>query len=418
MATRRWCGRAGGVAQVDTLTPASVSVGSTFTLTINQRAVTYTAAAATVADVTAGLVAAVQAAAGYPEFQELAWDDQGTRVAVTGPADGTPFTLSVSAGGTGSPTLTRTTATSPSGPNWWTAAANWLEGAVPVAGDDVYVDQGPSILYGLDQSAVTLSSLTVTPQFPAASQIGLPRTNPAGYVEYRPQRLRLGATAVAVETASGRVRLDLAAAATTVDVLDTGEPADGDAAALDLVAANAANALRVNRGSVAVAAGAGETSQFASVRVSFRTQRDADARVALGAGLTLAALEQNGGQVDLRCGVTTHTKEGGACTRTGAGAVGTLFNRAGEYLDGGTGTITTLHQAGSYRRTGLAPLTVTTATLYGGGATRDPSGVITWTNPVQCYECSLSGGPDDDAPPAGVHYFDPGRHRKLTVADI
>src|SRR2546423_169801 len=54
MATQRFLGVATPVAQVVHLTPAAVQIGDTFTVTINSRTVTYTAAAATVADVVTG----------------------------------------------------------------------------------------------------------------------------------------------------------------------------------------------------------------------------------------------------------------------------------------------------------------------------------------------------------------------------
>lgn len=417
MSVRRWVGRAGEVAQVTELTPGSVSVGSTFTVTVNRKAVTFTATTTSVADAVAGIAAACGTST-YPEFSELTWEDSTAVVTVTGPDTGFPFTLTLAAGGTGTPTFTATTTVSPSGPNWFTVAANWMENAVPVTGDDVYFDEGPSCCLGLDNNTVTLASLTVTPNFPESSEIGLPRTNAAGYPEYRDQRLKVGATVVTIETSARRVRLDLDTDASTITVLDSGQPNDGDVAAVDLVGANAANALRVLKGDVAVAGLAGDTSTFASVRVAYRTQRDGDARVVLGAGLSLTAVEQTGGRVEMRCGCATYTKENGEAERFGAGAVTTLYNRLGPFADAGTGTITTLHQGGAYTRVGLAALTVTNATLYGGGATRDPAGVITWTNAPQFNECSPHGGADSDVPESAVHAFDFGRHRKITIADI
>lgn len=420
MATRRWCGRAGAVPQVTTLTPGTVSVGSTFTVEINERAVTVTAATTVVADVTALLVAALTAAA-YPEFEEVTWTDSTTHVTATGPDDGTPFTLTLTAGGTGSPTFGDATTTSPSGPNWWDAAANWRENSVPVSSDDVTIDEGPDILFGLDQSAVDLASLSITDNF--TGEIGRPRSTnladpDAGYPEYRDQRLKIGATVVTISSPSRRLRLDLDTTQTAVTVNDTGAAASAGEHALDLVGAHASNVLRVNRGDVGVAPYAGDTATFPTITVAFRTQRDGDADVTLGAGLTVTSVEQSGGAVELNCAVTTYTKEGGSLERFGTGTVGTLYNRVGECRDAGTGTITTLHQAGTYVRQGLAPLTVTTATVYGGSVTRDPLGKVTWTNPVNLSECSLSGGPDDAQPAAAVAYFDVGRHRKLAISDI
>lgn len=423
MATRRWFGRVGAVAQVDTLTPASVSIGSTFTVTINTRSVTFTATAATVANVTAGLVAALTAST-YPEFTEITWADGTTVITATGPADGTPFTATLQAGGTGTPTFGTTTSTSPTGPNWYSAADNWKEGSVPVTGDAVIFDEGPSCLFGIDQNSVALASLTVTPNFPLTSEIGLPRhTNPQnpeqGYAQYRQQRLKVGATVVNIETVSPRIRLDLDTDASTVTVNGTGQAASAGEWPLDIVGVNTSTAVRVNRGTVGLAANAGDAMTIGTLKVAFRDQRDGDATVELGSGLTVnTSVEQSGGRVNLRCAVPTYTKEGGTLVRDGSGALTTMLNRIGLFEDAGTGTITAMTQGGTYRRLGLAPLTVTDCTLLGGSVTRDSLGVITWTNAVQLYECSLSGGADDDTPPQGVAYFDVGRHRKITIADI
>jgi L-cystine uptake protein TcyP (sodium:dicarboxylate symporter family) len=49
----------GGAAQVDDITPAVVEIGDTFTVTINGTSVSFVATVATVANVTAGLTAAI-----------------------------------------------------------------------------------------------------------------------------------------------------------------------------------------------------------------------------------------------------------------------------------------------------------------------------------------------------------------------
>src|SRR5690348_10309687 len=44
----------------------------------------------------------------------------------------------------------------------WATAGNWLEGSVPVAGDDVvFTNSSVDVTSGLDQHTVTLTSLTV-----------------------------------------------------------------------------------------------------------------------------------------------------------------------------------------------------------------------------------------------------------------
>jgi hypothetical protein len=47
----------------------------------------------------------------------------------------------------------------------WGTAGNWLEAAVPISGDNVYIVSGSVDIDGSDQSAVTLGSLTVGTQY-------------------------------------------------------------------------------------------------------------------------------------------------------------------------------------------------------------------------------------------------------------
>jgi hypothetical protein len=422
MATRRWYGRALATPQQTTLTPSSVSSGSTFTVTIDTAAVTVTATAATVANVTALLAAALQNSEDQ-RFQDITWEDETTLVRATGPANGAPFTVTLSAGGTGSPAFNQATPTAASGPNHWAVAANWRENAVPAAADDVIIDEGPSILYGLDQNAVDLTSLLVGPNYPADSEIGLPRsTDPidpdGGYPQYLPQRLKIGATTVTVNSQSRRMRFDFDTTATTITVLNTGQAANAGETALDIIGTHANNVLRVIRGHVGVAAVAGDTAQFSAIRLAYRGEVTSDVRLTLGSGLTLATLEQTGGEVELYCAVTTYTKENGRCVRYGTGTITTLYNRLGEFEDAGTGTITTLWQGGDYTRVGLAALTVTSAFLLADGSTDDQAGVIVWTNAVEFHECSPAPGPRSLIPTSAIHYFCFGRHKKITIADI
>lgn len=429
MAVRRWRGGASAKAQVNTFVFSGTwEADDLIRAAIGSRTYDFTAGSAVIATILTDLVAAWNAlsSSDYPEFAEVTASADATTLTLTGNTAGKPFTCTLTPleangaaadfqliAGVGTAT-TGTAATACTGPNYWSVAANWLESSVPVTGDDVTVDGGPSIRYGLDQSAVTLASLRVGPNFPSSSEIGLPdQTNPAnpaaGYPEYRDRRLKVGATLVAIDTASPRVRLDLAAAATTVTVDATGGPRTSLETALDLVGANAANVLRVNGGSVGLGAVAGDASTFAEVEA-------ADGSLTVGPGVTLTTLNQSGGAVELRCAATTVVKTGGTLTRSGTGAVTTLRNRAGDVLDEGTGAVTTLHNTGRYARGGLVGCTVTTAVLYAGSKTLDPNGTVTWTNPVQLDECHLAGPAGEPGPaPCWVNF---GFHRKLAVTDI
>ena len=136
MATRRWRGDAKNVAQVNTITPANVGAGNTFTVTINGKDITFTATAATVANVTAGLVALLNASL-TPEFAEITYTDSTTHVTGTADSPGKPFTQTSSAAG-GTATNTTATPTANQSQNDVNNADNW-DSAVPTTGDDVFI---------------------------------------------------------------------------------------------------------------------------------------------------------------------------------------------------------------------------------------------------------------------------------------
>lgn len=82
------------VAQVWTATPANVDIGDTFTANINGTVISYVATAGTVANVTAGLTAAINASAQAPVVTAV---DGTTLITVTSDVPGTAFTLTTSA---------------------------------------------------------------------------------------------------------------------------------------------------------------------------------------------------------------------------------------------------------------------------------------------------------------------------------
>lgn len=437
MATRRWTGAAPKVAQVQTYAFGGTwEVGDIIRVKFGNKTWDYAVTSTTITTFLPLFVTAFNALSSseYPEFAEVTASSNSTTLTLTGDTAGKSFTCSLTPlesdgsaadaqtiEGAGTVT-TGTAATACSSPNKWSVAANWLEGAVPVTGDDVVIDAGPSITDGLDQSAVTLASLTITRNFPATADIGLPsNTNPAspasGYPEYRDQRLKIGATICTIETLSRRVRLDLTPAPTTTSVRDTGQPSVVTERALDLKADNAggSTALYFLKGNIGLNAIPGDSGTVADLNIGFIGSPPSDVNLLGGTGLTLTRLDQGGGDVTLQNGATTILKSDGTLTIT-AGAVTTLTNRGGTVYHDGTGTITTLANKGTFIRRGFRAGTITNATLYGGSQTSDPNGVITWTNPPNFYECRLAAGPDDRGP--DVAYANFGTHRKLTVADI
>lgn len=388
MATIRWRGNASEVAQVTTVTPANVEVGDVFSLTMNGRMVSYTAVAPTVADVTAGLAAAWTASS-LPEFLEATASDSGSEVVLTAATAGIPFEVStstVNGGGTNTQTLTAVTTTPSSGRHHWDTAANWSTGALPVVGDDVFIeDSETSILYGLDQSAVTLTSLHITASY--TGEIGLATTNetgPSNYPEYRLQELQVGATTVGIGSGngigSGRIRLDTGSNAAAITVHTTGIASDNDQYAFQWKGANAGNTLAIYAGSVGVATGGGESATVATLRMS-----GGDVRCASGVNLT--TLERSGGgHMVIESSATTLNQSSGETLVLGTGTLSTINIDGGriDYRSSGTIVDVTLDGPDAILdfSVDLRPRTVTDLTLL-RGALLDPHQTVAWTNGVQ-----------------------------------
>jgi hypothetical protein len=98
------------IAQITRIVPPTPAIGNTFTVTLNN-AVTasFTATAATVANVTAGLKSALASAiSNYSSLDWFVFNDNGTNLEITTTEPGEPFM--VTATGTSAPTVTVTAA--------------------------------------------------------------------------------------------------------------------------------------------------------------------------------------------------------------------------------------------------------------------------------------------------------------------
>ncbi len=287
-------------------------------------------------------------------------------------------------------TFTLATTTSNSSPNDWNVAANWSLGAVPINGDDVIIDgTSTPILNGLDQSAVTLASLTITASY--TGQIGNPDYNPSGYAEYRGKYLQIGATTATIGFGaggqSGRTRIDFGSVQVALTVYGTGTPIDQGLPALQVKGTHVSNAALIYGGSVGFACQAGESTTFLTAKV----MRD-QASLYGGTALTLGTLTQRGGSVTLNNTCTTITKTGGTLFVLGSGTVTTFTHDAGKCSYQSSGTCTT-YTGGSFAAidfsADLRTKTVTTATFYGGTVWNDPNASVTITNGIVYTRCRL-----------------------------
>ena len=513
MATLRFLGSSPPQAQVSYVVPANVSIGNKFSITVNGKTVNFVATAATVANVTAGLVTAIGAASDFPEFAEITATDSTTYLRLAAATSGVPFTATATAAiGTGpvtpAPSLTlsatlttpvndtfttnntggslsaittyyyrvsavnavgetlastetsiatgggastyvvnvnwlrvpgatgyrvygrstgaelyiggvsaeatltyadtgaltpsgalpgsNTTTISSKGPNHWDDTANWDTGALPVGGDTVYIQNlAVDILYGLDQNAVTLAAMYVDASF--TGHIGLPDYT-GTYNEYRDKFLKISVTSLFIGQGQGSgsslLKINVGSVATTCMVHATATPSEtGLDAAFVLRGTSASNVLRVYKGYVGVALGAGETSNLTGgLYVSYESNVDGDAKVRCGSGVTLSGVNQTGGDLTINSNMGTVTKLAGTMTINGTATVTTLNLDGGPVYDRSAGTITTLKigDDGVFDASqDSRAQTITNCTMEVGSALKDPFQRITFTNPITLNRCRI-----------------------------
>ena len=408
MAFKRWLGRAGAVAEVHTVT---ISTGAgwgnddTITLTINgkdlvitvQTLLTNPQIATTVqeawenltfTDTTATKIPA-DGGQGFAEHAEITATVSGSVVTLTHDTDGTPFTLTVATSDTGGiATITLIKAT---GPNHWDDVDNWehesgndLPGVN--AGDEVIIENSDvSILYQLNQFSILndLTSLTIARNY--TGDIGLPRLNAGGYVEYRTTYLKIPVGIVTIGrgegSGSGRIKLDTHDDAAAVLVVNTGSGAEsGELEALLLKGANVANTLTVLDGSVAVAAFDDDVAELASLLVTAGS-----VRVGKGVGATIATVKNVSGNVSLYSDVTTVTNSGGTLLLGGTAAMTTVLLQGGTCRYASSANIGTLTIGGPVGAIFDASLensarTITTLNVKPNMRIDDPLRTLTYTN--------------------------------------
>jgi hypothetical protein len=402
MANLTWQGGAASVAQVDKLVIGGTIVATdTFSFTIGRKVFTVVAGA-TVADTVSATIAAAWNALTstlWPEYASLSAAALGSSsgaITWTADAPGVPFALTIAT--SGAATLTHTNVTASGGPNDWSTAANWSTGTVPATADNVTFQYTTTpVLYGLAQSGVTLASLTIQQSAQNPFAIGLPAFNGsanAGYPEYRPQFLNIGATAISIGqgagNGSGRIKLDLVGdyAAT---IYNAGNPLEQGIPAILLRGGSTATNCQVIKGQVGIGFFAGDTWSLTTLTVNYASNLIGDAVVTLGSGATVTTVRQTGGQVFSSASVTT--VEGDPKTQftlIGSATCGTI-STDGTFYDESTGTITTATIRGAYDGTELGTAkTITTLTLTNGAAFSDPLGLLTLTNGIKLDNCRIA----------------------------
>jgi len=368
MATKYFTGEAVAVAQVATASIDTVDgtpADNTFTVTIGGVAISVVGD--TNVNTTATNLRAALNASTHPYFAAITWSGASADIVGTADVAGVPFVATLTETGAGSGTVTDFAATTDAdGPNFWSSAANWSTGSVPVSTDDVIIEgTSTNIVYGLAQSAVTLASLTIRKTF--TGKIGLnlrafatsadADTVDATVNDYRDDYLDIGYDNADIgqhvgpgqPAGSSRIKLDNAkAGASTTVVHDTASSASETGfPAVRLIAANA-NADVVVRGARAGVGIAldepGETTTIGDLDVS-------GGLVFVGEGVTVTNVRMNGGTVAVQAAATITLVEidDGTLTTEGNYTITTLTVNGGQVFcnhTSGGNAITTLNMNG------------------------------------------------------------------------
>lgn len=342
MATLTWVGGAVETAQVTEWTFGGTWIaGETITVTYGQKTWVYTTVSTVIATITANLDAAYDALSSttYPEYAEQTASSTATKFILTADTAGKPFTATLSTNSASGTISAASTTTANSGPNTW-IAGNFSGSALPANSDTVIIDvPDVEILYGLDQSAVTLADLRF---LSLNGKLGLPRTNTDGtsYPEYRDQYLKVGATLCTIDTESTRCKVNFGSVQTACRVLNSGQGEDTDVKAILLLATHASSTADVTRGDVGVAFFAGEVSTLATLYVGQESSPASDADVVCGSGTTLGTIVKSGGSLVVNSAIgTSLTQYGGVTTIYGTGAVAGLSGQGGTIIYNTSGTL-------------------------------------------------------------------------------
>jgi hypothetical protein len=288
----------------------------------------------------------------------------GSTLVLTAKTAGVPF--SAAASGTGTWSGVGNTAAG-FGASDYGKDANWSGDDTPNAGDDVVIPGGAvNILYGLNQSAVAIGGFTV--EADCRSRIGRWQSGRLHYLRIDPDSF--------VYRGSGSLAaFDLGAANISLLVESGGSPERSGLNAVYLKGTNLST-VEVVRGSVGIAALAGDVSKVDTLLVGFTQGQQSDTEVVVGSGTELTTLSQSGGRCTLRCAATNvHVSSGSELTTEGTGAITTL-DAYGTVYAKSSGTIGTLNAYGrvdfSRDRT---PKTITTLVEHPGGVVVVHSGI-------------------------------------------
>jgi hypothetical protein len=392
MAIKYHTGQAPDVAQVSTVTFSAISIGETYSITINSKTVSFVATDTLQATACTALMNAWNSSA-EPEHQEFVASGGVTSVILTARATGTITTITADA--TGAPTATVTATTAASGPNIaFGIAANWSGGTNPAAGDSLVFNGTHDILYGMT-SADDYDSITV----PAGSgAIGLPATNVNGYPEFRTRYLTPDTTGTpmilnigeGIGTQPARVQIDCNTRETYMSVYGSGNSFNASAPIL-IKNLGSSSTVNVYGGVVDFQCDSATTiGSFVQVPLD-RNQP----KTMIGSNLVITTGTVAGGELSGSCEFTTLTISNTAIVSiTGAGEIGTCYiqqqgilkYKSVSYIN------TKLHVYGSgtadFSEDG-AYIECPACDIYANGSIKDPHGRVGFNSGIVLMGCRL-----------------------------
>lgn len=338
------------VNEVQVVQLSEVPNSGTFTLTFNSETTTtiaYNASAATVQAALEGLATpvpgdfSVTGSAGGPWTVTFTGAYAHTNVAqMTGNGS-----LLV---GAGTQTFTKTSVIVPTGPYHMDDANNWTLGHAPADGEIlVFENSDRPVKYGLIFTAI--EPLEVIFESTYEADAGLEDYNPRGYYEYRNKEITFGtapgANSIKITVGRGEgngssmIRICTNDVQTELDVYLTG-PMKKNHPCILWRGTHASNSVNVYRGSVGIAAGAGEVATVDQLRMSYVETIDSDAYVVVGPGVTLNTVSKDAGFLQCDCAIATAcTQLAGDADFNGTGDLAQLNARGGVFNYNSTGTL-------------------------------------------------------------------------------
>ncbi len=297
MANVTYRGDAPKIAQLDTITVTGPVVTSEdWWVIINGKQITYTATAGTTTDVTAGLVALLNAST-IPEFAEITWADADPDITATSDLAGRNFIIDSVGTDSAAGSIAKVNTTANSGPSDVSVGQNYSTGALPSAADTLIFENldDVDLLYGLSAlSAIALTDTFFEQSFTGNG--GLPERNVDGeeYDEYRPTWFDLNTDNLYIGQGPGdgssQLKINKGSNQTASFVYNSGSRLDNNLAPILLKGTNASNTLDVFGGLVDTAPFGGDAANYSTIKVS-------DGEMVISAATDVGAIQLNGGTV-------------------------------------------------------------------------------------------------------------------------